>query len=921
MEPPELVSESSTTHDNRQPNTPGNGDGNEDPNRKKPVVRKRTKTGCITCRKRRIKCDEGRPTCANCIKSKRQCDGYNQRVVFKEPMGAFGGSFGTMEYPPDSHAFVNQVAPSPSRAGSSSNSSHQLIAPKPTSSADFQGQTYGDMGPPSTTDGFNFNEPYVAHGLPPTPLGVSSSPFPHGVDFPASFQWNNMGAQNVDQLTPSSRFSSSARDSASTGIDAHERILRRPYDPDILVEDEADDQDMFQSDGEGEESGGDFEMDMDPGEQMKKRSTFGALIGGRLVPHNEIHETRMRTFSAYAQGTTLSTYVPAAGHSLPTDPQTMAVFRHFVFVTGPSMSLYERHPFDHSKVSPDQLVPQVNQNIWTYTFPMLSLNHPALLQAMLALGALQIANLQRNPPTAAMKHYHLAIRKIAKCVRSSTQRAHPATLAATLLLGYFEVWSSDHTKWCRHLYGARILFRDVPFRHMTRVVLPAKRRRRQRFEQDNIQDPFNPWLDYSAVDTGAPGLDEVDVEFLSTITGRKLEAEDYGYGVDLDSLPRTSLPTDRDIEYYEHLRDLFWWNCKMDIYQSILGATRLFMRLDEWLPCPPRAPAGRLDAIYGTFDHLLLLMGRLSEFVSDDLPRKKKANKPPGPRGASPPMFPGMFPSRGKVCAPKGFSPPRDASPQSEGFDENDIDAATETALARWHAIRQAFEAFRAQLGPEFQPLADEYSDRKDTPFGPAIQYRTFSVAGIWMNFNMGLICLYRAHPSMPPAAMMAAGRAARDTAPMAREIGRIAAGLSDEISTVTEISTLVGAAFIESSFCLFVAGIQFQDSAQRHWLIQRLHDISRLTGWGSARQIAEGCEASWVRAAHMGRGPPYARSADLNTGAPLTVWSNPRRIDRRIQELEEGGEVVLAKADRAHLALGLLGVDGDLDRLKLVDD
>jgi hypothetical protein len=43
--------------------------------------RKRTKTGCLTCRKRRIKCGEERPTCANCIKSKRQCEGYNQRVV------------------------------------------------------------------------------------------------------------------------------------------------------------------------------------------------------------------------------------------------------------------------------------------------------------------------------------------------------------------------------------------------------------------------------------------------------------------------------------------------------------------------------------------------------------------------------------------------------------------------------------------------------------------------------------------------------------------------------------------------------------------------------------------------------------------------------------------------------------------------
>src|ERR1700761_1986558 len=49
------------------------------------ISRKRTKTGCLTCRKRRIKCGEERPVCRNCIKSKRNCEGYNPRVVFKTP--------------------------------------------------------------------------------------------------------------------------------------------------------------------------------------------------------------------------------------------------------------------------------------------------------------------------------------------------------------------------------------------------------------------------------------------------------------------------------------------------------------------------------------------------------------------------------------------------------------------------------------------------------------------------------------------------------------------------------------------------------------------------------------------------------------------------------------------------------------------
>ncbi|KAJ3497438.1 hypothetical protein NLG97_g1906 [Lecanicillium saksenae] len=36
----------------------------------------RAKTGCMTCRIRRVKCDETRPSCSQCISTKRKCDGY-----------------------------------------------------------------------------------------------------------------------------------------------------------------------------------------------------------------------------------------------------------------------------------------------------------------------------------------------------------------------------------------------------------------------------------------------------------------------------------------------------------------------------------------------------------------------------------------------------------------------------------------------------------------------------------------------------------------------------------------------------------------------------------------------------------------------------------------------------------------------------
>lgn len=115
----------------------------------------------------------------------------------------------------------------------------------------------------------------------------------------------------------------------------------------------------------------------------------------------------------------------------------------------------------------------------------------------------------------------------------------------------------------------------------------------------------------------------------------------------------------------------------------------------------------------------------------------------------------------------------------------------------------------------------------------------------------------------------------------------------------------------------------QFQDTEQRHWTIRRLRDIARLTGWQSARQIADGCEAGWNKAAELGRGPPYHSPPELGPLFPDSVWNRPRGVDRRIQELEANRlerRLVLAKSEQAHYAMGLLSVEQDLDQLEIDD-
>lgn len=49
----------------------------------------KVRTGCKTCRRRRIKCDEGKPLCMKCSKAGLVCEGYQATFVYKsEASGA-----------------------------------------------------------------------------------------------------------------------------------------------------------------------------------------------------------------------------------------------------------------------------------------------------------------------------------------------------------------------------------------------------------------------------------------------------------------------------------------------------------------------------------------------------------------------------------------------------------------------------------------------------------------------------------------------------------------------------------------------------------------------------------------------------------------------------------------------------------------
>jgi hypothetical protein len=168
--------------------------------------------------------------------------------------------------------------------------------------------------------------------------------------------------------------------------------------------------------------------------------------------------------------------------------------------------------------------------------------------------------------------------------------------------------------------------------------------------------------------------------------------------------------------------------------------------------------------------------------------------------------------TEGKAKLPRGFCSPRENSPMSED-DNRGLEDWTVEAEEDWHEIHTAFSILKENFGPDFQPLGPEHCQPIESPFGPALQYRTYSIAGIWIIYYMGLILCHRYHPSMPPVATVAAGLAARQTGFYANEIGRISAAIAPHASQMAQVSTGVGAGLIECIFGLFIAGVQVRAS------------------------------------------------------------------------------------------------------------
>lgn len=280
----------------------------------------------------------------------------------------------------------------------------------------------------------------------------------------------------------------------------------------------------------------------------------------------------------------LATYFPSYAASPLSDPQTARVFCHFITATAPTLSVCERHPSNPALIFSGKPVPWSQRALWSYTLPMRALSHQGLLHAMLALASLHIAKLQQTSSTPSLKHYHYALRRVAKALGNQKKRRDVATLAATQLLGFYEVTTAEHNKWNSHLAGARELIMDIDFARMVKRIESHRQQQEEAEARNKLQMQHGLtnayWHQYGQGvldDFPARADRQLDERLISTIMGWGIRYDQHGQITDeSDPAPYMESPlTAHDIENFEIQCELFWWYVKHDIYQSIISGNRL----------------------------------------------------------------------------------------------------------------------------------------------------------------------------------------------------------------------------------------------------------------------------------------------------------------------------------------------------------
>ncbi|KAJ9609854.1 hypothetical protein H2200_006183 [Cladophialophora chaetospira] len=680
----------------------------------KQAAKRRTKTGCLSMfalvpRYPDMYTDiplDSLPqatTCKNCIKSKRDCAGYAQPLVYKQSHGHSDshhqesdqfsfqepdvGSTLNLRWQPEQqygglHHDFSQAQPSPygqlpfSASYAMPLPGHNVSHLPDTAHVDnvlgwqthqeVTGQPPPEFFDPTGAHGPNYNPAILVadrhsafspfpqatdqhlaasgYGHPGTiQVGTSTFPSDHrGLEpsYPIQFQQRSTSLSHQYSMPPSL-----AEEHATRRYSAHASLQHRNHVP-VSASGLASVAVIGpgRHDEEFEDPDDPFDVDMDDTEvsYLDAANNLTDILGRSGQPNfraAKLYVPRRTEYKAVA------TYGLPVTKSPLRDERNEQIFCHFVEITSNTMSIFERHHF-----SP---IAAPARTLWNFTIPALALGNAALAHAMLALGALHLAKLNNTTENPAIKHFTYAVRRVGKLLGLPQRRHEITTLATVMLLGYYEVVAGDHSRWNLHLSGAARLVLEHDYAGLIRTARRMRNGAKARLNQWTAQFALTE-ENYARV-AGIPLtlLDdtdwEVDQALISQLIGVRVDY-DHQFQPNFSLRATPSNLTEKAVEDLRTKLSLRWWYCKQDIFQSMISGDPPLMPLEHWMYCPPRGQFGRADAPYATFDHLLLVMARLCDFGSKDRARKQKVVAaqggqwiPPkwlfGPQG--PPMPPG----------------------------------------------------------------------------------------------------------------------------------------------------------------------------------------------------------------------------------------------------------------------------------------
>jgi hypothetical protein len=197
---------------------------------------------------------------------------------------------------------------------------------------------------------------------------------------------------------------------------------------------------------------------------------------------------------------------------------------------------------------------------------------------MLALASLQIARLQGASVTPSYKHYAYSLKRLSRNLGNPKKRLSITTLATSMLLAYYEVWTAEHVKWSTHLVGAAQLIKELDFRSLTREarrLKAAHMAEERQFPRQNPEMLIDQKLFNKSLEERAMVPDE---NLVSTIIGKQVNYDDFGMIVEENGArceKKANLPEKLDLQSFETLQDLYWWYARHDAFQSIISGNPL----------------------------------------------------------------------------------------------------------------------------------------------------------------------------------------------------------------------------------------------------------------------------------------------------------------------------------------------------------